>query len=183
MAAKDWTQAPLSERVLHLCKLFDVGQNALGAKAGIESGPMSRLAHDKRTTSKRAPETLRKLADAWDVHVEWLAFGRGPVLRDATPAPTRATELDPTDPADRWQAAQATARGSRDDLERDGVTVEDGITQVEQHQAWSKLPDATALGMVRLIEDAIKTLAKARRGESIEKGRPVEDDELAAPRR
>lgn len=83
MAEKDWTRASLGERVAHLCGLFEVTQNALGAKAELESGPMSRLANDKRTAPKRAPETLRRLADAWDVSFEWLAFGRGPGLARA----------------------------------------------------------------------------------------------------
>lgn len=152
-------------------------QTAIADKIGVSQQAVSRaLSRDKF-----GPEFARAVAI-------WKGFENVGQLVDhyrgeGAPRAGRVMKLDPDDPQDRWAAAKLAARGSRDDLERDGVTVENGIAHVEKHQAWSNMPEMTALAGVRLIEDAIKTLARARRGQLAEKGRPVEDDELASPRR
>lgn len=72
---------------MHLKKLLGVDSlNKLGERAGIASGPMSRLS---RHTGEVAGslDTIKKLTDAWGVRMAWLAYGRGGPLEDA-PADT-----------------------------------------------------------------------------------------------
>jgi len=74
--ARDWTAVTLGDRIKALAAHHGVSLNKLGEKAGIKSGPMSRLAAKKAVVAS-SPETLRKLAEAWSVSFAWLAFGYG----------------------------------------------------------------------------------------------------------
>lgn len=73
---RDWTGTTLGERVRFMAEHEKVSLNKLGERAGLKSGAMSRLSRDSGEVH-RSPETLAKLADAWDYSVEWLTYGRG----------------------------------------------------------------------------------------------------------
>lgn len=70
---RDWSTSSLGERIRHLCLLRGVGQNDLAKRAGIKSGPMSRLA----TKRARAGGSVARIADAAPCSIWWLAIGRG----------------------------------------------------------------------------------------------------------
>lgn len=73
---KDWSRTTLRERILHLAKLVGVkSQNELGRLAGIESGPMSRLARKK--VAGGSLQLLNRLSAATKVSIAWLAYGQG----------------------------------------------------------------------------------------------------------
>jgi transcriptional regulator with XRE-family HTH domain len=101
---KEWSASSLGERIRHMAELRAVSLNALGRRAGIDSGPMSRLS---RRGSTAALDTLRKLADAWEFHFEWLAFGRG--QPEGPGAPTNA--LQPVRYTHRFEAARIARDG------------------------------------------------------------------------
>ncbi len=83
-ATRDWSKTTVGERVEHLCELRGIGQNELGNVAGLKSGHMSKLANNKNIIARTTSATLRKIADAMNVELEWLTFGRGPI--EAPPA-------------------------------------------------------------------------------------------------
>lgn len=89
-ARKDWRRSTLKERIDHLRELRDITQNELGERAGIRSGPMSKLI----TRPRPSAEKLAALAAAWDVSLDWLARGVGqPVANGASPIVDRWVEL------------------------------------------------------------------------------------------
>jgi hypothetical protein len=73
---RDWSTSTLGERIHHMCTVRETTLNKLGEKAGIKSGPMSRLGR-KTVRVAGAPETLQRLAHAWDFDLDWLVDGRG----------------------------------------------------------------------------------------------------------
>jgi transcriptional regulator with XRE-family HTH domain len=79
-----WENSTLGQRIVHICALRGISLSELGRRAGMESGPMSRLAH-KDETMGGSPEVLVKLADASEVSLEWLICGRGRVERVQPP--------------------------------------------------------------------------------------------------
>jgi transcriptional regulator with XRE-family HTH domain len=95
---RDWTTSTLGERVKHMGELRGVTLNKLGEKAGIKSGPMSRLSRMGVRTGGY-PATLQRLAFAWEIDLDWLVDGRGtpekprPVKDERSPNRARAIEI------------------------------------------------------------------------------------------
>ena len=120
--ARDWTKSTLGERIEFLWNLRGVTQNELGKRAGLKSGSISRLAN-KTAPVAGSLDSVRQLADAWDVPLEWLAYGRrspfdvlGGEGETADPVPERATviamarQLTPEHDRDLYEAAIAALR-------------------------------------------------------------------------
>lgn len=87
---RDWTATTLGERVRYLAERNNVSVSALGVPAGLNRAAMSRLANDKSPEVKRFSGTIDRLAQAWNVSVEWLTYGRG--------QPEQAGAEKPSDP-------------------------------------------------------------------------------------
>ncbi len=73
---RDWSDSTLADRVSYLLEALAVGQNELGRRAGLEPGPMSRLAN-KALKVGGAPESLGAIATAAGCSFAWLALGEG----------------------------------------------------------------------------------------------------------
>ena len=76
MVTRDWSRTTFGDRVRFMMAMNQVGQNELGARAGIKPGPMSRYANRKERLAPSS-QTAAKLAQAWDVSLAWLAHGEG----------------------------------------------------------------------------------------------------------
>ena len=131
-AVRDWTSSTLKERLDHVRELSGgISQNRLGAEAGIEGGPMSKL----MTRPRPSAEKLAAIATRWGVSLLWLTTGTGQP-RDDEPTPAREVVLDPRypersaaiaavvalgateDDAQRWADEAAVALDSEEDPER-----------------------------------------------------------------
>lgn len=91
---KDWSKSSVGERIAYLTELRGVTLNELGRRAvpPIASGPMSRLSRNPLRDGG-ASNTIRRLADAWEVEFAWLAFGLGDVEKAVTSVPVVASGL------------------------------------------------------------------------------------------
>ena len=135
-ARKDWTTTTLEERINFLREVRgDVSLNVLGERAGIASGPMSRLTKRPRPSAAK----LGAIARAWRADLGWLASGTGP-----------APVAQALDLADRYPNRAEAARLAMADGRFDEGAITDVLGDQLEHE--SDLSVVQWLDIMRLRE-------------------------------
>lgn len=133
---RDWSVSSLGERIRWIAETHYVSLNEVTRRAGMGMGTGSRLARDAGPV-KRSAETLRRIADAWNVSLEWLTYGRGQPER----MPERATG------ADLYPNRAEAARIAREDGTVPSEAIEAVLSEVVSYER-----DPSVLWWIHLIE-------------------------------
>lgn len=81
----------LAERVATMLEARNLSQHGLEYKAQLSRGYVSRIIKGERT--KLSPDMMRRIADALEVSLDWLATGRGDSGGVALGTPVAARQL------------------------------------------------------------------------------------------